>query len=431
MSKRRNDRQITKDDAEDEGTSEIQATNWKETNLASKATLSRRKILSVRRKSRPNPSEPTSAGVPSFNFGGGDTKVSAPSFKFGGDTNGGDAKVSDGQTGPKFSFGGDTGSWDTKNVNEGGSKGKGQSSASMPVFKFSAGDDAPEKKPEEEAPKGSSSGAGKNEEKTETGEAKGETGGVAEQTEKPKEKEDEKKPEYSFGSFNASDFTFGSNSTLDTSFQASTSAPIFKGVEESNFNFNSNAPVFGGDPKLTFESAAKEGSLVDESKENTEKGEGSIWTGTFELGESSNGQKKDQFKDAKPANKGDDNDEVLYKTKSKVYELSGNEGERSWKERGKGDLHINSYSKDGKRMGRIILRTDSTKRLVLNCPIHSGMDQKLHADRFIRFLSVNITEDVEDHSTVKAFLVKFKTKTEAEQALEHISKLVAPSSSST
>mmetsp|Transcript_9887 Transcript_9887/g.18027 ORF Transcript_9887/g.18027 Transcript_9887/m.18027 type:complete len:400 (+) Transcript_9887:124-1323(+) len=393
MSKRRNERQITKDDVE-EGDSESQAKDWKETLMASKEKLAARKILTVKRKgSRPKPAVPPDVKKPdsstaqptaiSFNFG--DTAPAAPAA---------------------------TSTTSTTTTNGGASK---------PVFSFTS-DPAPEATTS--TTKAGSSSTNSN---TDAAEKK-----QATQDEKKETSEDSGGLKFNFGSDNtaASAFSFGSGG-LESSFKIDTSAPMFKAADSSTAAASGTTGAFSfGDASggLTFGSFASNdggglGSGSNSNSKDDSKNSSSLWTQTsFSLGSSGSGSgSSDAFKDAKPADKGDTNDHTLFKRKSKVFELSGEGSDKTWKERGKGELHINQYEKDGSKLGRLILRHESTKRLVLNCPIHEKMEHNLHADRFIRFLSVNITEDVEDHQKIRVYLVKFKTKTDAQQALDHIS----------
>jgi len=271
--------------------------------------------------------------------------------------------------------------------------------------------------------------------KSKAEEGDGTTGeGVASKPGKEEAKADDKGDEFNFvfgAGTSASEYSFtgGKEFQLDTSFKGDTSAPSFEFKPDANPSTlfkDSNKPIFKIDDKLSFGDFAK-GDADGNSLEKDSENGASVWKSqSFTLSPTETTTSGAQFKEGKPADKGDSNDEVMFKRKSKVYELSGEGKDKTWKERGIGDLHVNAYTSNGKRNGRLILRNASTKRLVLNCPIHAQMEQQLHAEKFIRFLSVNITDDESDHDKIRAYLVKFKTKTEAQQALEHISRLIPP-----
>mmetsp|Transcript_22353 Transcript_22353/g.35911 ORF Transcript_22353/g.35911 Transcript_22353/m.35911 type:complete len:432 (-) Transcript_22353:262-1557(-) len=427
MSKRRNDRQITKDDNLDDQDEKqgSQGTSWRESAMASKEKLAKRKIVSIRRKNNP-PNQ--AASVPSFNFGGND-KEKAPSNGF-----------------PKFNFGESS---DTPVVAE--------KTSSLPVFNLISNADsngAGESKTKEcedeggvTSKKSGKTGAPSSESTTTTAPKtsgshekevtaavpKKKSASAAAAPENGSDGKEAKSGEnFSFGS--GEDFSFGTNNEqLDTGFKFDTSAPMFGSEKKSEeiVGFSFTAPeantIFNTDKELSFGSFASKEENSGLTGGGDKGGKDSEWTQSFSLGGDKNEdvEESDSFKDAKPAEKGDANDDVLFKRKSKVYELSGEGDKRDWKERGKGELHINAYVvKDGVKKGRLILRNDTTKRLVLNCPVHPNMDQKLHAEKYIRFWGVNILDDPEEHSKLRTFLAKFKTNTDAKEALEKIKTLL-------
>ncbi|GAB5353057.1 hypothetical protein AAMO2058_000005800 [Amorphochlora amoebiformis] len=361
MSKRRNERQITKDDVEDDtGGGEVKS--WNDNSVASKEKLAQRKILKVRRKTKG--SDPVQEKKKEISPPKADS--SAPVFSFG----------SSEPVSVSLKIG--------KKPKETASKSTG------PVFSFS--------KPAEST----------------TGEK--EKGGKAEAG----EKKDEGSFNYSFTSDDTGGFS------LDTGFKAETSAPIFGGFDSSaasDFTFDH---TFKTEGSLNFATAAKDGSLESDSKKDSGNPLAQSEQSSFTF-PSSKSEADDKFDESQAASKGDENDEVLFKRKSKVFELDGKGVSRSWKERGKGELHINAYTNSGKKKGRIILRNESTKTLVLNCPIHNSMEQKPHPDRdrFIQFLSVNIKAgDPKENEKVRPFLLGFKTKTDAQQALAKIAEVL-------
>lgn len=85
---------------------------------------------------------------------------------------------------------------------------------------------------------------------------------------------------------------------------------------------------------------------------------------------------------------GEEEDEVLFRKKAKLFQLD--KGEGAWKERGAGSLHINRM-KDQRL--RIVMRVDGVHRLVLNSLLFPDMQVKRLNDRSLQIAC--FTEDVQ------------------------------------
>eukprot|EP01006_Ploeotia_vitrea_P052578 TRINITY_DN67704_c7_g3_i1.p1 TRINITY_DN67704_c7_g3~~TRINITY_DN67704_c7_g3_i1.p1 ORF type:complete len:455 (+),score=267.59 TRINITY_DN67704_c7_g3_i1:152-1516(+) len=136
-----------------------------------------------------------------------------------------------------------------------------------------------------------------------------------------------------------------------------------------------------------------------------------------------------------PVERGDDKDETLHKVDCKVFRLrtaeeqaevakeaeeadkAGKKTKKNkspqWKECGQGALHVNLMSN---KKGRMVLRVEKTHRLVLNTPIFAKMQAKKQGDKYVVFASF------EEQNKPVTYLLKFKSKTAADGALQAIEK---------
>eukprot|EP00457_Paulinella_chromatophora_P006473 gb/GEZN01006491.1/.p1 GENE.gb/GEZN01006491.1/~~gb/GEZN01006491.1/.p1 ORF type:complete len:363 (-),score=86.60 gb/GEZN01006491.1/:470-1558(-) len=106
------------------------------------------------------------------------------------------------------------------------------------------------------------------------------------------------------------------------------------------------------------------------------KTEGSAVLGT-EAKKEENGETEDSDK-AKSEN-GEEDEAGEKKGKTKKFVEIGN-----------GDLYINAYDKDGRKNARMVLRADRTQRLVLNCPVFKDMVNEAHGDKYVKFMSLDL-----------------------------------------
>lgn len=219
---------------------------------------------------------------------------------------------------------------------------------------------------------------------------------------------------------------------IDTSFKGDTSAPSFDDQGASNlggFNFGS-APIFGdADGSLDFSSAAGGAAPAEGTAAEGDSTAADSWAqGEFSFGNEPAAAPETSLEtsldDAKPEAKGDETDQVLFQGRAKIYEFDSKQSK--WCERGAGDLHINKVDGAGgqEKAGRLVLRSSGTKRLVLNCPTHSKMNLKLQGERCVSFISTNSTGDGDADAKIRQFLVKFKTKTNATEAMDKIKSLL-------
>jgi len=104
----------------------------------------------------------------------------------------------------------------------------------------------------------------------------------------------------------------------------------------------------------------------------------------------------------------------------KIFELGKADGNSKWTERGTGPLKLNSR-KGGKN--RIVMRTDSGLRVVLNSYIFGDMKMERISDKQVKFTCVNTTED--NTPKVSVFLAKLAAVAECDNLLSNFKRLVA------
>jgi hypothetical protein len=144
----------------------------------------------------------------------------------------------------------------------------------------------------------------------------------------------------------------------------------------------------------------------------------------------------DQFSEAKAQSSGTENDKTVCKLRSKVFKwgvpkstTDGDEkkdekkadapAEKKWLECGVGDLHVNQVTCDGKTSARFVMRSDKTHRGILNAPIFKEMKFNVENDKFLRFMSC----DLEGNMT--QFLLKFKDAAKALQCRKAVEDTIA------
>ncbi|KAJ1972713.1 hypothetical protein H4R35_004525 [Dimargaris xerosporica] len=116
---------------------------------------------------------------------------------------------------------------------------------------------------------------------------------------------------------------------------------------------------------------------------------------------------------------GEENEDTLYQTKCKLYEL---DDAMQWRERGVGVLKVNQQVTDPDAV-RLVMRTDVVFKVILNAKLFSGMSCELAQDRFVRFGVVDANRKL------KTYAVKVSTK-DAAKALHETIVLSIPSAES-
>lgn len=110
---------------------------------------------------------------------------------------------------------------------------------------------------------------------------------------------------------------------------------------------------------------------------------------------------------------GEEDENTVHKGVAKVYRMH----DEKWQECGKGELHVNQADVAGKRSARFVMRADKTHRVVLNAPIPAGLKAVLQNDKFVKFASLDWTQE---GAPLSQFLLRFPGKTEATAALSSV-----------
>eukprot|EP01097_Dermamoeba_algensis_P003454 TRINITY_DN2404_c0_g1_i1.p1 TRINITY_DN2404_c0_g1~~TRINITY_DN2404_c0_g1_i1.p1 ORF type:complete len:385 (-),score=167.67 TRINITY_DN2404_c0_g1_i1:106-1260(-) len=369
--KRGADRQLTKDDEEDEREElEDKGSDWQE---AAADVIAKRRIVKARRSNNSAPEEPTPQPA----------KVKSPAKT--------DSKPAEQSNGAKAE--------ETKDEN---------------LEKPKVENKQEEKK--EEAPKTEEKKEEKKAEVTETKTPeKDDKAGEAQKTE---EKKEETKPASSPFNFNlggsststqtspfnfnfstgastsSSPFTFNFSSPFTTGFSSSSSSSS-SASSTSPFSFNTG-PVFGVNIPTPLKPAeGQEGEEVQQ------------------LEETADDIKKSKIVSLTPQQvvTGEEEEEQVFNVRSKLYGLD--KEENKWKERGVGHLKIN-VSKDKK--ARLVMRTDASLKLILNSKVYSTMPCSMRDEKSVLFVGT------ENEGKPAQFLVKFGRKEEASLFLSTVEK---------
>lgn len=245
-------------------------------------------------------------------------------------------------------------------------------------------------------------------------------------------------PTFSFGVSSSTKpaFNFGSNTA--------TAAPFTFGSQTTGWNFGGFGAKKDGEdkkdgpaPTFTFGSVlsgapATFGS-IDSGKGFT--GEGKLEASAASFGNTTADPTKEEFKDRKQDPSGEEGDTRIYSLAgTKVFSLKTTfenpEGETDeakgkkttkWVECGTGELHINTYTLQGVKKARIILRAEKTHRLVVNAPIYKEMmdSAKLEGEKFCRVSSTDL------EGKPCSYLFKVKHKTDVSAIIAKIGEAVA------
>eukprot|EP00808_Paulinella_micropora_P001147 g26871.t1 len=86
---------------------------------------------------------------------------------------------------------------------------------------------------------------------------------------------------------------------------------------------------------------------------------------------------------------------------------------------GNGDLYINTYDEEGKMKARMVLRAERTQRLVLNCPVFKDMVHEAQGDKYVKFMSNDLD------GKLQLYLLKVGNKAAVTSVLNGIKQALA------
>ncbi|KAI0564306.1 NUP50 (Nucleoporin 50 kDa) [Gracilaria domingensis] len=114
---------------------------------------------------------------------------------------------------------------------------------------------------------------------------------------------------------------------------------------------------------------------------------------------SSNAQSH-EFKE-QPVTSGEEDEETLFRTRTKLYSLEGESDKMRWRECGVGALKMNQHK--GNKRVRLLMRSEGVLRVILNTPLHTHVKLDRATERSIRFQGY-------DQRTSKCYLLRFATR---------------------
>jgi hypothetical protein len=133
-----------------------------------------------------------------------------------------------------------------------------------------------------------------------------------------------------------------------------------------------------------------------------------------------------EFATEKAQTTGEEKEKVLKSIRCKLFALRQKEGDAEtsdWSERGVGELHVNTGTDEqGVKYSRLVMRADKTRIVILNAPLFVGLNAALQGEHFVRFMSLDTTSKNEPKGVF--FLLKFKSRVEASDALRAIEEAV-------
>lgn len=135
------------------------------------------------------------------------------------------------------------------------------------------------------------------------------------------------------------------------------------------------------------------------------------------------------MKKKKKVKTGEEDEDTIYQTKAKLLVLDQASG--NWKERGVGTFRINMKEEKDTIQTRLVMRTDSVFRLILNLLLFQGMKVFIMQEKFVRFAGFE-TETKEDGSVdtkLVSFALKLSNPTIAKEVCNQINDCIPTSSS--
>lgn len=129
---------------------------------------------------------------------------------------------------------------------------------------------------------------------------------------------------------------------------------------------------------------------------------------------------------------GEEDEDTIYQTKAKLLVLDAASG--NWKERGVGTFRINMKEEETKKVlqTRLVMRTDSVYRVILNLLLFQGMKVFIMQDKFVRFagFETEVKEDGTSETKLVSFALKLSNPSIAKEVCEQIISCIPHSSSS-
>ncbi|KAI7866178.1 hypothetical protein BDF14DRAFT_1816937 [Spinellus fusiger] len=216
----------------------------------------------------------------------------------------------------------------------------------------------------------------------------------------------------SFGATSVPVFGFSSSSTaIENASVPVKTAPSFGSFAKASASpfalaaasHNSNALSAFNDKK---DSVGRE----DPEEEEEEEEESTDFSNALSTGGSTFGESgKPKVPIAKPTQvkTGEEDEKTVYQTKAKLLALDT--VSNNWKERGTGTLHINRNNTYQEQLQtRLVMRTDSVYRVILNLALFPGMKVFIMQDKFVRF--AGFEAGTHESGNVEPVLVNYALK---------------------
>ncbi|PXF40790.1 Ran-binding protein 3 [Gracilariopsis chorda] len=102
-----------------------------------------------------------------------------------------------------------------------------------------------------------------------------------------------------------------------------------------------------------------------------------------------------------PVTSGEEEETNLFRNRAKLYSLEGEQGKQSWRERGVGALKMNEHNETHKV--RLLMRSEGVFRVILNTPLYDRIKLDRATERSIRFQGF-------EEQDAKCFLLRFATR---------------------
>lgn len=177
----------------------------------------------------------------------------------------------------------------------------------------------------------------------------------------------------------------------------------------SPFKSASFGGIFGSAPSMTFANAAK--------ADTTTLSFGALQKTKGDVSKDAEKATTHTFKEEK-VETGEEDEEELFRGRSKLYSLDESEEKAKWRERGIGALKLKQNTKSGRC--RLLMRVEATLRVALNTPMFDRMAIDKASERSFRFQGFDVDGDKEKARI--CFLVRFSDKKVVQEFSDAIDK---------
>jgi Ran-binding protein 3 len=192
----------------------------------------------------------------------------------------------------------------------------------------------------------------------------------------------------------------GSKSGFGSTFGGSAFGKV-NGASTTLSSFGSGSLSITGLTQKPTGFGAKEESKADDEKSTADDGDAEESNADGEYQEPDRKASSSLLQSQGPIETGEENEDIAWTGRAKLYTLAGEAGKKAWQERGTGAFKLN-VTREAPVKARFVLRADATHRLLLNAAVTSNLrfgdaEGKEPKDGKVLFTAPTASGEVESH----------------------------------